>query len=193
MQIAFNLPDLRFDAANRHCVVRFNLIHVKHLSITSKLFFSFVIDEARPLAMRPGSLCLVVVPLVILATMLTPSHTLKTNLTVGYLPAIKGDLKDRQGLTISGALALALEEVHTHPLLSNLPVIIVCFWHRWTTTRICYQTCIWIYGGTIPRVRLSNLRGSSRTCYAKVFLHSSAQKVLATLKRSCLRLGISLW
>lgn len=35
----------------------------------------------------------------------------KTELTVGYLTAIKGELKDRQGLAISGALTMALEEV----------------------------------------------------------------------------------
>jgi len=33
------------------------------------------------------------------------------NLTIGYLTAIKGGLKDRQGLAISGALTMALAEV----------------------------------------------------------------------------------
>lgn len=33
------------------------------------------------------------------------------NLTIGYLTAIKGGLKDRQGLAISGALSMALDEV----------------------------------------------------------------------------------
>lgn len=33
------------------------------------------------------------------------------DLTVGYLTAIKGGLKDRQGLAISGALTMALDEV----------------------------------------------------------------------------------
>lgn len=36
------------------------------------------------------------------------------NLTIGYLTAIKGGLKDRQGLTISGALTMALDEVRIH-------------------------------------------------------------------------------
>lgn len=36
----------------------------------------------------------------------------KTTLTIGYLTAIKGELKDRQGLAISGALTLALDEVN---------------------------------------------------------------------------------
>lgn len=35
----------------------------------------------------------------------------KTVLTVGYLTAIKGDLKDKQGLGISGALTMALDRV----------------------------------------------------------------------------------
>lgn len=35
----------------------------------------------------------------------------KTTLTVGYLTAIKGELKDKQGLAISGALTMALDEV----------------------------------------------------------------------------------
>lgn len=33
------------------------------------------------------------------------------NLTIGYLTAIKGGLKDRQGLAISGAFSMALDEV----------------------------------------------------------------------------------
>jgi hypothetical protein len=32
----------------------------------------------------------------------------KTELSVGYLTAIKGNLKDRQGLAISGAITMAL-------------------------------------------------------------------------------------
>lgn len=35
----------------------------------------------------------------------------KKNLTVGYLTAIKGELKDRQGLAVSGAMTMALDEV----------------------------------------------------------------------------------
>ncbi|KYM85380.1 hypothetical protein ALC53_04623 [Atta colombica] len=34
------------------------------------------------------------------------------NLTIGYLPAIKGGLKDRQGLAISGAITIALNEMN---------------------------------------------------------------------------------
>lgn len=36
----------------------------------------------------------------------------KTVLTVGYLTAIKGDLKDKQGLAISGALKMAIDQVN---------------------------------------------------------------------------------
>ncbi|KAH0560690.1 hypothetical protein KQX54_007087 [Cotesia glomerata] len=35
------------------------------------------------------------------------------NLTVGYLTAIKGGLKDRQGLAISGAMSMAIDEDST--------------------------------------------------------------------------------
>lgn len=35
----------------------------------------------------------------------------RKNLTVGYLTAVKGDLKERQGLSVSGALSMALKEV----------------------------------------------------------------------------------
>lgn len=37
--------------------------------------------------------------------------TKRKNLTVGYLTAAKGELKERQGLAVSGALTMALEEV----------------------------------------------------------------------------------
>lgn len=36
----------------------------------------------------------------------------KTVLTVGYLTAIKGEIKDKQGLAISGAIQMALDEVN---------------------------------------------------------------------------------
>lgn len=42
----------------------------------------------------------------------------KTTLTIGYLTAIRGELKDKQGLAISGALTLALEEVNKKTVLS---------------------------------------------------------------------------
>uniref|UniRef100_A0A336KZJ8 CSON000721 protein n=1 Tax=Culicoides sonorensis TaxID=179676 RepID=A0A336KZJ8_CULSO len=57
--------------------------------------------------------------------------TRKTTLTVGYLTAIKGDLKDRQGLAISGALKMALDEVNDSPdILPNVHLAL-----RWNDTR----------------------------------------------------------
>lgn len=38
----------------------------------------------------------------------------RTKLVVGFLPAIKGDLKERQGLAISGAMKMALDEINTN-------------------------------------------------------------------------------
>lgn len=55
----------------------------------------------------------------------------KTNLTVGYLTAIKGDLKDRQGLAISGALTMALDEINNDKnLLPNVKLLL-----RWNDTK----------------------------------------------------------
>ncbi|GAB1861123.1 Guanylate cyclase [Camponotus japonicus] len=53
------------------------------------------------------------------------------NLTIGYLTAIKGDLKDRQGLAISGALSMALDEVNNDEnILPNVKLVM-----RWNDTR----------------------------------------------------------
>lgn len=41
----------------------------------------------------------------------TSTSTVLRNLTIGYLTAAKGSLDNRQGLSISGALTLALKEV----------------------------------------------------------------------------------
>lgn len=55
----------------------------------------------------------------------------KTVLTVGYLTAIKGDLKDRQGLAISGALKMALDEVNeSNDILPNVHLAL-----RWNDTK----------------------------------------------------------
>ncbi|KYN16072.1 Guanylate cyclase 32E [Trachymyrmex cornetzi] len=53
------------------------------------------------------------------------------NLTIGYLPAIKGGLKDRQGLAISGAITIALNEINNDPnILPNVNLVM-----RWSDTR----------------------------------------------------------
>jgi guanylate cyclase, other len=45
----------------------------------------------------------------------------RTQIWVGFLPAIKGDLKERQGLAISGAMTLALEKINKSPdILPNV-------------------------------------------------------------------------
>ncbi|XP_029038597.1 receptor-type guanylate cyclase Gyc76C-like [Osmia bicornis bicornis] len=53
------------------------------------------------------------------------------NLTIGYLTAIKGGLKDRQGLAISGAFSMALDEINNDPnILPNVKLVM-----RWSDTR----------------------------------------------------------
>ncbi|XP_076626441.1 receptor-type guanylate cyclase Gyc76C isoform X1 [Colletes latitarsis] len=53
------------------------------------------------------------------------------NLTIGYLTAIKGGLKDRQGLAISGAFSMALDEINNDPsMLPNVKLVM-----RWSDTR----------------------------------------------------------
>lgn len=59
------------------------------------------------------------------------NQTRKTVLTVGYLTAIKGDLKDRQGLAISGALKMALDEINeSDDILPNVHLAL-----RWNDTK----------------------------------------------------------
>lgn len=45
----------------------------------------------------------------------------RTVINVGYLTALTGELKDKQGLAISGALTMALEEVSFYP-----PHVLIC-------------------------------------------------------------------
>uniref|UniRef100_A0A182J455 Guanylate cyclase n=1 Tax=Anopheles atroparvus TaxID=41427 RepID=A0A182J455_ANOAO len=55
----------------------------------------------------------------------------RTVLTLGYLTAIKGHLVEKQGLTISGALTMALDEINNDPdLLPNVTLAL-----RWNDTR----------------------------------------------------------
>ncbi|XP_053671608.1 receptor-type guanylate cyclase Gyc76C-like [Anopheles nili] len=58
-------------------------------------------------------------------------HNNRTVLTLGYLTAVKGDLIEKQGLTISGALTMALDEINNDPdLLPNVTLAL-----RWNDTR----------------------------------------------------------
>lgn len=41
------------------------------------------------------------------------------NLTIGYLPTITGDQRDKQGLSISGAITYALEQIREKSLLPD--------------------------------------------------------------------------
>ncbi|XP_076290712.1 receptor-type guanylate cyclase Gyc76C isoform X2 [Lasioglossum baleicum] len=59
------------------------------------------------------------------------NQTKVKNLTIGYLTAIKGGLKDRQGLGISGAFSMALDEINNDPnILPNVRLVM-----RWNDTR----------------------------------------------------------
>ena len=51
---------------------------------------------------------------VVAASSLRDKNRGPKTLTIGYLSAVKGALKDRQGLAISGALTMALDEVKPH-------------------------------------------------------------------------------
>ncbi|CAB3242068.1 unnamed protein product [Arctia plantaginis] len=52
----------------------------------------------------------------------------KYNITIGYLPCLTGELRDRQGLTISGALSIALEELNSNAdLLPDVELMLQ--WH----------------------------------------------------------------
>ncbi|ETN60521.1 hypothetical protein AND_007856 [Anopheles darlingi] len=55
----------------------------------------------------------------------------RTVLTLGYLTAVKGDMQDKQGLTISGALTMALDDINNNPeLLPNVTLAL-----RWNDTK----------------------------------------------------------
>ncbi|CAG5012725.1 unnamed protein product [Parnassius apollo] len=55
----------------------------------------------------------------------------KYNVTIGYLPSIKGEHRDRQGLAISGALSMALEEVNNSTdILPDVELLL-----EWNDTR----------------------------------------------------------
>ncbi|XP_017772272.1 PREDICTED: receptor-type guanylate cyclase Gyc76C-like isoform X2 [Nicrophorus vespilloides] len=55
----------------------------------------------------------------------------KKSLTVGYLTAVKGELKERQGLAVSGAITMALDEINKdESMLPNVTLVL-----RWNDTR----------------------------------------------------------
>ncbi|KAK9751499.1 Receptor family ligand binding region [Popillia japonica] len=59
------------------------------------------------------------------------TNKMENNLTVGYLTAVKGDLKERQGLTVSGALTMALEKINSDvDVLPNVRLNL-----RWNDTK----------------------------------------------------------
>lgn len=92
----------------------------------------------------------------------------KTQLYVGYLPAVKGDLKDRQGLSISGAILLALQEINNDTnLLPNVHLNL-----RWNDTR----------GETVASTRaitemicdgVSTIFGPEGTCHTEAIVAQS--------------------
>lgn len=54
----------------------------------------------------------------------------KKQLTVGYLTAVKGEMKDRQGRTASGAITMAIDEINNDPnILPNVTLVL-----RWYDT-----------------------------------------------------------
>ncbi|XP_054274284.1 receptor-type guanylate cyclase Gyc76C-like isoform X2 [Macrosteles quadrilineatus] len=55
----------------------------------------------------------------------TPPPHINKNLTIGYLTAIRGDLRDRQGLLVSGAIQMAVDKVNSDPsLLPNVTLVL---------------------------------------------------------------------
>lgn len=79
----------------------------------------------------PFNLLLLLSVAIVPGVITVPGHWNKTVLNVGYLTAITGELKDKQGLAISGALTMALDEVNKdEDLLPNVTLAL-----RWNDTR----------------------------------------------------------
>lgn len=57
--------------------------------------------------------------LVICSMLVGPLMASTVNLTIGYLPTILGDHRDKQGLSISGAITYALERIREAKLLPD--------------------------------------------------------------------------
>ncbi|XP_049824227.1 receptor-type guanylate cyclase Gyc76C-like isoform X2 [Aethina tumida] len=61
----------------------------------------------------------------------TEKSAKKKTLTVGFLPAIKGKAKDRQGLQVAGAIKMALDQINSDPdLLPNVTLVL-----KWEDTK----------------------------------------------------------
>lgn len=139
------------------------------------------------------------------------SYHKKTVLTVGYLTATKGELKDKQGLAISGALTMALDEVNKRLLffqtvweIGNIDFwthhdLFVCFsfvlfaFRRSTMTEIYYQMSRWPFDGqtraAIPYWRHALLL----KWFAMALRHFSGPKGPAMSKRSFHKVEIFQW
>lgn len=113
------------------------------------------------------------------------NHLEKTILNVGYLTAIKGDLKDRQGLAISGAIQMALEEINNDTrILPNVTLNL-----KWNDTR----------GDTVTATRaitemicddVSVIFGPEGTCYVEAIVTQSRNIPMIAYVRTthlCLR------
>lgn len=104
----------------------------------------------------------------------------KTILNVGYLTAIKGDLKDRQGLAISGAIQMALEEINNDPkILPNVTLNL-----KWNDTK----------GDTVTATRsitemicddVSVIFGPEGTCYVEAIVTQSRNIPMIAYVRKC--------
>ena len=53
-----------------------------------------------------------IIVVIAICTVNVRCHQKTTKIVVGFLPAIKGDLKERQGLAISGAMTYALDQIN---------------------------------------------------------------------------------
>lgn len=96
-------------------------------------------------------LLLVLIGIVITVFFIDPSHGArnhspqshinykKTVLTVGYLTAIKGELKDKQGLAISGALKMALDEVCHHSVFFPSLTLFRCIFNHFRSNLVFKQ------------------------------------------------------
>lgn len=167
--------------------------------LCSSFYSSFLTHFGRTIVIGPktgamlktSSLLLLVTTFLLLLffTVNADGSSQKTQLSVGYLTAVKGDLKDRQGLSISGAILLALEEINNDTnLLPNVTLNL-----RWNDTR----------GETVASTRaitemicdgVSTIFGPEGTCHTEAIVaqsrnipmisyvsHSSIRSIFVTL------------